>query len=98
MQRDRRSAGRTAEHRAVNREVGRAAPALAHNHFGRTKTSDGEQDDFGYITGRAVEAPWMAGAKIDKESVFRGIRRWGTLSRRALDPQSINVIIGSGSR
>lgn len=26
-------------------------------------------------------------------SVFRGIGRWGTASRRALDPQSINAIL-----
>ena len=32
-------------------------------------------------------------AKIDKGSVFRGIGRWGTVSRRALDPQSINAIL-----
>jgi integrase len=36
---------------------------------------------------------WMTAAKIDKGSVFRAIGRWGTLSRRALDPQSINAII-----
>lgn len=69
-------------------------PSLA-IHLGRTKTTTGEQDDVVYLTGRPVEAlnAWMVAAKIDKGSVFRGIGRWGTVSRRALDPQSINAIL-----
>jgi integrase len=64
-------------------------------HLGRTKTSSGEEDDIVYLTGRPVEAlsAWMAAAKIDSGSVFRAIGRWGTVSRRALDPQSVNAII-----
>ncbi|NTG25045.1 site-specific integrase [Agrobacterium rhizogenes] len=64
-------------------------------HLGRTKTSSGEQDDVVYLAGRPVEAlnAWMAAAKIDSGSVFRAIGRWGTVSRRALDPQSVNAII-----
>lgn len=63
--------------------------------LGRTKTTSGEADDVVYLTGRPVEAlnTWMATAKIDTGSVFRGIGRWGTLYRRALDPQSINAIL-----
>jgi len=69
-------------------------PSLA-IHLGRTKTTSGEQDDVVYLTGRPVEAlqTWMAAAKIDRGSVFRGIGRWGTISERALDPQSINAIL-----
>ncbi|MBY2924421.1 tyrosine-type recombinase/integrase [Rhizobium leguminosarum] len=69
-------------------------PSLA-IHLGRTKTTTSEQDDIVYLTGRPVEAlnAWLAVAKIDKSSVFRGIGRWGTLSRRALDPQSVNAIL-----
>ncbi len=33
------------------------------------------------------------GRQIDKGSVFRGIGRWGTVSKRALDPQSVNAIL-----
>jgi len=64
-------------------------------HLGRTKTTSGEQDDVVYLTGRSVEAlnAWMTAAKIDKGSVFRAIGRWGTVSRRALDPQSVNAMI-----
>ncbi|MBY3171625.1 tyrosine-type recombinase/integrase [Rhizobium laguerreae] len=36
---------------------------------------------------------WMTASKIDKGSLFRAIGRWGTVSRRALDPQSVNAII-----
>jgi integrase len=73
---------------------GTPLPSLA-IHLGRTKTSSGEQDDVVYLTGRPVEAldAWMAAAKIDKGSVFRGIGRWGTVSKRALDPQSVNAIL-----
>ena len=69
-------------------------PSLA-IHLGRTKTSSGEQDDTVYLTSRPVDAlnAWMTAAKIDRGSVFRGIGRWGTVSKRALDPQSINAIL-----
>lgn len=69
-------------------------PSLA-IHLGRTKTSSGEEDDIVYLTGRPVEAlnAWIVAAKIDSGSVFRAIGRWGTVSRRALDPQSVNAII-----
>jgi integrase len=69
-------------------------PSLA-IHLGRTKTATGEQGDVVYLTGRPVEAlnAWLAAARIDKGSVFRGIGRWGTVSRRALDPQSVNAIL-----
>jgi integrase len=73
---------------------GSPLPSLA-IHLGRTKTSSGEQDEVVYLTGRPVEAlnAWMSAAKIDKGIVFRGIGRWGTVSKRALDPQSVNAII-----
>ncbi len=69
-------------------------PSLA-IHLGRTKTSTGEQDDVVYLTGRPVEAlnDWMVAARIESGSIFRGIGRWGTVSKRALDPQSINAIL-----
>ncbi|TAV86422.1 integrase (plasmid) [Rhizobium ruizarguesonis] len=73
---------------------GAPLPSIA-IHLGRTKTTSGEQDDVVYLTGRPVEAlnAWRAAAKIDSGSVFRGIGRWGTVSRRAIDPQSINAIL-----
>nr|WP_246828244.1 site-specific integrase [Rhizobium redzepovicii] len=75
-------------------ENGTPLPSLA-IHLGRTKTSSGEQDDVVYLTGRPVEAlnAWMAASKIESGSVFRAIGRWGTVSRRAIDPQSVNAIL-----
>lgn len=75
-------------------EGGSPLPSLA-IHLGRTKTSTGEQDDVVYLTGRPVDAlnAWMTAAKIDKGSVFRGVGRWGTVSKHGLDAQSINAII-----
>lgn len=75
-------------------EGGPPLPSLA-IHLGRTKTSDGKQGEVVYLTGRPVEAlnAWLAAARIDKGSVFRGIGRWDTVSKRALDPQSVNAIL-----
>lgn len=82
------------EEAPIARDDGPPLPSLA-IHLGRTKTATGEQGDVVYLIGRPVDAlnAWMAAAKIDKGSVFRGIGRWGTVSRRALDPQSINAIL-----
>lgn len=78
----------------IAQKDGPPLPSIA-IHLGRTKTTSGEQDEVVYLTGRPVEAlnAWLAAANIDKGSVFRGIGRWKTLSRRPLDPQSINLII-----
>ncbi|MBY5641484.1 site-specific integrase [Rhizobium leguminosarum] len=69
-------------------------PSLA-IHLGRTKTTSGDEDDVVYLTGRPVDAlnAWMVAARIESGSVFRGIGRWGTVSRRAIDPQSVNAIL-----
>ncbi|WP_107677989.1 site-specific integrase [Agrobacterium sp. LAD9] len=82
------------EEAPIETEGGPPLPSLA-IHLGRTKTTSGEQDDIVYLTGRPVEAlnAWLTAAKIDKGSVFRGIGRWGTVSKRALDPQSVNAIL-----
>lgn len=73
---------------------GAPLPSLA-IHLGRTKTTSGEEDNVVYLTGRPVEAlnAWLAAAKIGRGSVFRGIGRWGTVSKRGLDPQSVNEIL-----
>ncbi|WP_028734355.1 site-specific integrase [Rhizobium leguminosarum] len=78
----------------IAREDGSPLPSLA-IYLGRTKTTTGEQDDIVYLTGRPVAAlnAWMTAAKIESGSVFRAIGRWGTVSRRAIDPQAINAIV-----
>jgi integrase len=75
-------------------EGGSPLPSLA-IHLGRTKTSSSDEDDVVYLTGRPVEAlsDWIAAAKIESGSVFREIGRWGTVSKRALDPQSVSAIL-----
>ncbi len=75
-------------------ENGAPLPSLA-IHLGRTKTTTGDLDEIVYLTGRPVDAlnAWMVAAKIESGSVFRAIGRWGTVSKRAIDPQSINAIL-----
>ncbi|MQB40291.1 tyrosine-type recombinase/integrase, partial [Rhizobium sp. ICMP 5592] len=36
---------------------------------------------------------WLAEAKIDTGPVFRRIDQWGNIDRRALTPQSVNLIL-----
>jgi integrase len=83
----------TAE-RPIVVEDGPPLPSLA-IHLGPTKTSGANYDEVVYLTGRPVEAlnAWMEAAKIDKGSVFRGIGRWGIVSNRAIDPQSVNATL-----
>ncbi|AVA24811.1 site-specific integrase [Rhizobium sp. NXC24] len=78
----------------VAAEDGSPLPSLS-IHLGRTKNSGASQDEVVYLTGRPVEAlnAWLAAAKIDSGSVFRGIDRWGNVSRRALDPKAVNDIV-----
>lgn len=69
-------------------------PSLA-IHLGRTKTSGADQDEVVYLTGRPVEAlnAWLTAAKIEAGSVFRKVDRWGNVSKRVLDPKSVNDIV-----
>jgi integrase len=69
-------------------------PSLA-IHLGRTKTSGADHDEVVYLTGRPVEAlnAWMAAARIEAGSVFRKVDRWGNVSKRTLDPKSVNDIV-----
>ncbi|MEJ6849402.1 site-specific integrase [Sinorhizobium fredii] len=78
----------------VTGEDGIPLPSLS-IHLGRTKNSGASQDEVVYLTGRPVDAlnAWLAAAKIDSGSVFRGIDRWGNVSRRALDPKAVNDIV-----
>jgi integrase len=75
-------------------EGGPPLPSLA-IHLGRTKTSGADHDEMVYLTGRPVEAlnAWMAAAGIEGGSVFRKVDRWGNVSKRTLDPKSVNDIV-----
>ncbi|MDF1632829.1 site-specific integrase [Mycoplana sp. MJR14] len=65
--------------------------------LGRTKTTGPDDDARSLMIGRPVEAlkRWLQEARIDSGPVFRRIDQWGNVDRRALSPQSINLILKS---
>jgi site-specific recombinase XerC len=65
--------------------------------LGRTKTTDAEDNAFVLLIGRPAEAllRWQSEASIAAGPVFRAIDRWGNVGRRALTPQSINLVVKS---
>ncbi|MGO4569353.1 tyrosine-type recombinase/integrase [Rhizobium sp. 2YAF20] len=65
--------------------------------LGRTKTTTVDDDAHVVLIGRPVLAlkHWLAEAKIDTGPVFRRIDQWGNVDRRALTPQSVNIILKS---
>jgi len=64
-------------------------------HLGRTKTTTAEDQVHVILIGRPVEAlkQWIEEARIDTGPVFRRIDQWGNIDRRALTPQSVNLIL-----
>lgn len=78
----------------ITTEDGTTLPSLA-IHLGRTKTSGADHDEVVYLTGRPVEAlnARLEAAGIDTGSIFRAIDRWGNVSKRTIDPQSVNDIV-----
>ena len=69
-------------------------PCLTIN-LGRTKTTTAEDRVHVVLIGRPVEAlkQWIEEARIDNGPVFRRIDQWGNIDRRALTPQSVNLIL-----
>jgi len=69
-------------------------PCLTIN-LGRTKTTTVEDRAHAVLIGRAVTAlkQWPEGAKIDTGPLFRRIDQWGNIDRRALTPQSVNLML-----
>ena len=63
-------------------------------HLGRTKTTTSD-DEHVVLIGRPVTAlkHWLTEAKIEAGPVFRRIDQWGNLDRRAMTPQSVNLIL-----
>jgi integrase len=68
--------------------------------LGRTKTTDFEDAATVLLIGRPAAAlqHWLHEASIITGPVFRAIDQWGNLSRRALSPQSINLMLKSRCR
>ncbi len=63
--------------------------------LGRTKTTTADDRTHVVLIGRPVEAlkQWLMEARIDAGPVFRRIDQWGNIDRRALTPQSVNLIL-----
>ncbi|PST64677.1 site-specific integrase [Rhizobium sp. SEMIA4064] len=74
-------------------------PCLTIN-LGRTKTTSADDTAHVILIGRPVEAlkHWIEVARIESGPVFRRIDQWGNVDRRALTPQSVNLILKSRCR
>jgi integrase len=69
-------------------------PCLTIN-LGRTKTTTAEDKAHAILIGRPVEAlkRWIEEASIETGPIFRRIDQWGNIDRRALTPQSVNLVL-----
>ncbi|ASQ15018.1 site-specific integrase [Sinorhizobium meliloti] len=63
--------------------------------LGRTKTTTADENEHVLLIGRPVAAlkTWLAEAQIKDGPVFRRIDQWGNIDRRALTPQSVNLVL-----
>lgn len=70
------------------------SPCLTIN-LGCTKTPTAEDKAHDILIGRPVEAlkQWIEKAKIETGPNFRRIDQWGNVDRRALTPQSVNLVL-----
>ncbi len=66
-------------------------------HLGRTKTTTTEDQAHAVLIGRPVVAlkRWIEESRIESGPLFRRIDQWGNIDRRALTPQSVNLILKS---
>ncbi|NTJ66337.1 site-specific integrase [Agrobacterium rhizogenes] len=71
-------------------------PCLTIN-LGRTKTTTVEDQAHAVLIGRPVVAlkRWIEESRIESGPLFRRIDQWGNIDRRALTPQSVNLILKS---
>ncbi len=65
--------------------------------LGRTKTTTNDDNEHVVLIGRPVAAlkGWLDVAGIAEGPVFRRVDQWGNIDRRALTPQSVNLILKS---
>ena len=63
--------------------------------MGHTKTSRGDERQTVKLVGRSADAllEWMRVAHITDGPIFRGVDRWGRVSKRAITGSGINCII-----
>ena len=66
-------------------------------HLGRTKTTTADNDEHVLLIGPPVTAlrEWLEIAGIESGPLFRRIDQWSNVDRRALTPQSVNLILKS---
>ncbi|YCI06406.1 site-specific integrase (plasmid) [Ensifer sp. D2-11] len=64
-------------------------------HLGRTKTTKAGDNEHVLLIGRPVTAlkRWLTESGIKDGPIFRRIDQWGNVDRRALTPQSVNLIL-----
>lgn len=64
-------------------------------HLGRTKTTDAGDDTSVVLLGRPVLAlkKWLTAASIQAGPIFRKIDQWGNIDRRAITPQTVNLVV-----
>jgi integrase len=65
--------------------------------LGLTRTTTSDDNEHVVLIGRPVVAlrRWIDESKIEAGPVFRRIDQWGNIDRRALTPQSVNLILKS---
>lgn len=63
--------------------------------LGRTKTTTSGDDEHVLLIGRPVTVlkRWLTEARLTAGPVFRRIDQWDNVDRRALTPQSVNLIL-----
>ncbi|RVO80567.1 integrase, partial [Sinorhizobium meliloti] len=63
--------------------------------LGRTKTTTADENEHVLLIGRPVTVlkRWLSDAQIKDGPVFRRIDQWGNIDRRALTPQSVNLVL-----
>ncbi len=63
--------------------------------LGRTKTTTSDDNEQVVLIGRPVVAlkRWLEQADIKDGPIFRRVDQWGNIDRRALTPQSVNLIL-----
>lgn len=68
--------------------------------LGRTKTTDADDDEKVVLIGRPVIAlkHWLAAAAIESGPIFRKVDQWGNIDRRAITPQTVNLVVKARAR
>jgi len=71
------------------------SPACLSIRLGRPKTTTADDDEHVLLIARPVTVlkQWLTEAQINDGPLFRRIDQWGNVDRRALTPQSVNLVL-----